>query len=114
VLPPLETVRRHADACSQAHWLSVFSSRYREAKRAYQGFSRRSQRLDRRTLRAGYFALREYLEELTVFEADLRLRSAAGPGFSGLETPFDDLATVAEWYETTDDALAQFPLCQDD
>src|SRR5256885_976978 len=60
--PPLETVRRLAEVSARAHWLSVLSRQYREAKRTYRALCRQEQRIGRQFLRNRYLELREYVE----------------------------------------------------
>jgi len=96
--PSPEELNRHAATLERAGiFARLFSSDYKDAKRCFELLSRKREQMDRIEMADALRDLVGFLEKLKAFENNLRYRSL--PGFDGLDTPFDQLNRLLNWYE---------------
>jgi len=96
-LPDVTTLNRYIQVLANANFLSFFNQEYRNAKKAYLGFSRNIERRTDVQMAQDLRLLVNHFERIDAFETDHRYRALFGSRFNSLNTKIEDFEKLVNW-----------------
>jgi very-short-patch-repair endonuclease len=97
----------HADAIDNTPWFKRwFNGNYRKAVKTYRTIARDHKRADRIAISKALRLVADSNAQRVAFDRNATHRERIGVGFTGLQSRWDDLLKLADWYEKV---LAMFP-----
>jgi very-short-patch-repair endonuclease len=97
-LPPISILNRYAVVLSNVNLFSFLKSDYREAKRTYTEITRRNNQPSNNQMAQEIRQLTEYLDDLDEFTNNYQYKTVFGLYFNGLDTRFEDIEKLINWY----------------
>lgn len=97
LLPSVEELKRRGGACATAGTFRFLSTEYQAARQCYGAFSKRGAPDQPQTLANDFQQLASYVARVEAFANNEELRRVIGPGFRGMDTPFQEIATIRGW-----------------
>jgi very-short-patch-repair endonuclease len=99
---------RYAGVIDQTPWFKrLFSGEYRAAIKAYRAMAKDHKRLPRDAMVGDFRSVAAYQSQRRAFGDNAAHRERIGVGFVGLESNWDALLKLADWYETVFAALPE-------
>lgn len=93
-------LRAHASALEAAGlWQRLFGRDYRSARRTFRRFARDARKTSRQDMARGYRSLAEHHQARAEFESDKQCRELLGAHFKGIDTNWDDIQRLVDWYQ---------------
>lgn len=93
-------LRDHADIINGAgFWQVWFTRSYRMAVKTHARISRDPSRVERSLMTGNLLTVHTYLLQRRAFDANQNLHAALAPHFRGVETQWNELQRLADWYE---------------
>jgi hypothetical protein len=91
---------RHASALEQTPWfMRLFSRDYREAVRAYKEMATDHRRATRTAMASGFRSVASYHLQRIAFDKNATHHERIGVGFTGIDSKWDRLVRLGDWYE---------------
>ncbi len=97
--PSLDEIERHARSCAELELPGFTSRSYRRARHDWRVMARSPRRPTRQRLVRDYRQLLHYHDSLVNFVENREYRETFGGLFVGIETPFEELLSLVEWWE---------------
>jgi very-short-patch-repair endonuclease len=95
----LHQLREHAIVVEDAgFWEVHFGRRFRRAAKLHRRISRQRTKAKRDELSTDFVVIASYLQRRAQFEGQPSYREALGPHFQGVETDWDAVLSLVEWY----------------
>ena len=80
-------------------WERLFGREYKHAVRTFKQFSRRPAKVPREAMSRSLRSIAQYAQRRSEFESNSSYREMLGPSFSGVQSPWEELQELLEWYE---------------
>jgi hypothetical protein len=109
LLPPVNELRNHIVALEARNaFTSLFNRDSRKAKRVYRSIARYNRKKSLSEMAEALLRCVQYLEDIEKLSLNSELKNICGNHFNGPDTPFEDLARVANWAKEVRQRLAGF------
>jgi len=97
LLPDPATLARHLGACATAGPFKFLDAGYQAARRCHASLAKSRADVGPADMARSFQMLASYASRLTAFTQNTEYRTAIGPAFRGMATPFQDLNAVRGW-----------------
>ena len=104
LIPSLATLKTHAAAVASAPFIPWLSGTYRAARRDFKAMAPVA-KANRLSLVAAYSELLSHHAACARFSADGRLQELLGQRFAGVDTRFDRLLALLDWWRAVEAAV---------
>jgi very-short-patch-repair endonuclease/DNA polymerase III delta prime subunit len=95
-----EELTRHAAVVDQTPWFKRwYSSDYLAAVKSYKTMARDYKRSSRAAMSEAFISVASYHVQRLAFDKSTAHRKHIGPGFIGIDSKWDQLLKLADWYE---------------
>lgn len=94
--PSVVELRAHVVATANARWWSVLRADYRRARRLYRSLAKVRDK-SAASMRRDYSEMLRIRNSLSAIESNASYRRCAGPHSQGIDTPYHELAVLAQW-----------------
>ena len=102
-----DELKRHAAVIEQTPWFKrLFSAKYRTAIKIYKAMARDHERAEREVMCSALRSVAAYQSLRRGFDDNATHRERIGVGFVGIDSNWDALLRLADWYEIV---LSAFP-----
>lgn len=105
LVPPFATLKTHAAAVASAPFIPWISGAYRAARRDFKAMAPNS-KANKATLITAYNELLTHHAERERFRADVHLQELLGQRFTGLDTRFDRVLLLLDWWRAVETAVS--------
>lgn len=101
----IEDLERHASVLQRTRYIGYFSANYRRAREYFRKLSIRPERRSRHEMASALMELRNLLDRINSFETSSPYQSLLGDHFAGIDTDFESVRRLVNWYAEVREAL---------
>jgi very-short-patch-repair endonuclease len=96
---PVDLLRSASEMESASFWQRLFGKEYRKSVKTYLGVTWAKKKLERNEMARSLRFLAAHIQRRRRFESDESLCTFLGTEFKGIESAWEDLDSILQWYE---------------